>query len=207
MAWRGSGVRVPSAPQFQTYKNTWHRSRWVRVRGRRRAQRAGSSPFSFSLISMPLVPGEAWVDVCEPGAAAVLMALEGLQVDGVGDVRQERVALVLQPLAILGQLGQLLRAGSKALIERGLDLRRQSVVLLLRDRDTAVAVGDELFGDIQRDRPPGAVLPLGGTTGARRRQLFEAFEISMSRSALVVSRALPAAWSPEWRRDRPSTAR
>lgn len=51
--------------------------------------------------------GESAVDVGESGADAVLVTLQGLQVDGVGEVSgQEIVALVLESLAVLGQLGQ-----------------------------------------------------------------------------------------------------
>lgn len=60
------------------------------------------------------------VDVGEPGADAVLVTLQGVEVDGVGEVRgQELVALVLEPSAVLGQLGQFLGAGGEAFIERG----------------------------------------------------------------------------------------
>lgn len=53
--------------------------------------------------------GEAAVDVSKPGPDAVLVPFEGFQVDGVGEVRGEQlVALVLEPLAVLGQLGQFL---------------------------------------------------------------------------------------------------
>lgn len=67
--------------------------------------------------------GEAAVDVGEPGADAVLVALQGLQVDGVGEVRgEELVALVLEALAVLGQLGEFLGAGGESFIECCLDL-------------------------------------------------------------------------------------
>jgi hypothetical protein len=74
--------------------------------------------------------GEAAVDVGEPGADAVLVTLQGFEVDGVGEVRGEQlVALVLESLAVLGQLGQFLGAGGEALIERGLDLGGEGGVL------------------------------------------------------------------------------
>ncbi|AXK45303.1 hypothetical protein [Brachybacterium saurashtrense] len=53
--------------------------------------------------------GEATVDVREPGADAVLVALQRLQIDGVGEVcGQQLVALVLESLTVLGQVGQFL---------------------------------------------------------------------------------------------------
>ncbi|ALG83194.1 hypothetical protein ACH46_00050 [Gordonia phthalatica] len=110
--------------------------------------------------------GEATVDVGDPGADAVLVALQGLQVDGVGEVRgEELVALDLEPLAVLSQLGQFLGAGGQAFVERRLDLRGEGGVLGLGDRDVSVAVGDELLGDADRHGPPGAVLTLGGPAG------------------------------------------
>ncbi|WP_244963950.1 hypothetical protein [Pseudoclavibacter helvolus] len=111
--------------------------------------------------------GEAAVDVGEPGADAVLVALQGVEVDGVGEVRgQELVALVLESLTVLGQLGHLLGAGGEAFIERGLDLGSQRGVLVLGDRDVLVAVGDELLGDADGHCSAGAVLAFGGPPGA-----------------------------------------
>lgn len=55
--------------------------------------------------------GEATVEVSKPGPDAVLVPFEGFQVDGVGELRDEQlVALVLESLAVLGQLGQFLGA-------------------------------------------------------------------------------------------------
>lgn len=63
--------------------------------------------------------GEATVDVSKPSPDAVLVPFEGFQVDGVGEVRGEPlVALVLESLAVLGQLAQFLRAGGVPFIER-----------------------------------------------------------------------------------------
>ncbi|MCA0346110.1 MAG: hypothetical protein LCH31_03535 [Actinobacteria bacterium] len=103
--------------------------------------------------------GESTVDVGESGADAVLVTLQGFQVDGVGEVRrQELVALVLESLAVLGQPGQLLGAGGEAFIERGLDLGGEGGVLGLGDRDVLVAVGDELLGDTDGNGAASAVL-------------------------------------------------
>lgn len=86
--------------------------------------------------------GEAAVDVGDAGADAVLVALQGVEIDGVGEVRgEELVALVLEPLAVLGQLGQFLGAGGEVFIERGLDLRGEGDVLCLGDCDVLIKVG------------------------------------------------------------------
>nr|WP_221584578.1 hypothetical protein [Microbacterium sp. G2-8] len=111
--------------------------------------------------------GEEAVDVGEAGADAVLVAFEGVEVDGVGEVRgQELVALVLESLAVLGQLGQFLGAGGEAFIERGLDLRGEGGVLGLGDRDVLVAIGDELLGDADGYGAASTALAFGGPAGA-----------------------------------------
>nr|WP_259349574.1 hypothetical protein [Schaalia sp. JY-X169] len=103
--------------------------------------------------------GEAPVDVGDAGTDAVLVALQCVEVDGVGEMRgEELVALVLEPLAVLGQLGQFLGAGGEALIERGLDLRGEGGVLGLGDCDVLVAVGDELLSDTDGNGAASAVL-------------------------------------------------
>ena len=54
---------------------------------------------------------EPAVDVRKAGADAVLVTLEGLQVDRVGEVRGEQlVALVLEALTVRGQFGQIIAA-------------------------------------------------------------------------------------------------
>ncbi|MFD0995468.1 hypothetical protein [Pseudoclavibacter chungangensis] len=111
--------------------------------------------------------GEPAVDVGQAGADAVLVPLESVEVDRVGEVGGEQlVALGLEALPVRGQLGQFLGAGGEAFIERGLDLCRECGVLLFRDRDVAVAVSDELLGDPDGHGAAGAVLPLRGTAGA-----------------------------------------
>ncbi|MEZ7897417.1 MAG: hypothetical protein QMB98_01200 [Flaviflexus sp.] len=87
-----------------------------------------------------VLAGEPTVYVSEAGAEAVLVTLEGVEVDRVGEVRGEQlVALVLEPLAVLGQLGQFLGTGGEAFVERGLNLRRERRVLDFGDRDVPVA--------------------------------------------------------------------
>ncbi|MFT4218317.1 MAG: hypothetical protein QM619_14185 [Micropruina sp.] len=127
-----------------------------------------------------MLGGELAVDVRESGADAVLVPLEGFQVDRVGEVRGEQlVALVRQALAVRGQFGQFLGARSAALIERRIDLRRECRVPCFGDGDLLVAVGDELLGDADRHGPTGAVLALGGAAGA---------------DAIGVADALPVGW-------------
>ena len=114
-----------------------------------------------------VLAGKPAVDVGQPRADAVLVTLESFEVDRVGEVRgEELVALVLEPLAVLGQLGQFLGVGGEAFVERGLDLRRERRVLGLGDRDVPVAVGDELLGDPDGYGAAGAALPLGRAAGA-----------------------------------------
>ena len=71
---------------------------------------------------------------------------------------EELDALAFEPLPIRGRLGQFLRAGSEAFVERGLDLLSQGLVAVLGDGDVLVAVGDELFGDSDGDGSTVAVL-------------------------------------------------
>ncbi|WP_392423717.1 hypothetical protein [Barrientosiimonas humi] len=103
------------------------------------AQR-GVEVLAGPLVLVVLV-GEAPFDVSEAGADAVLVTLEGLQVDGVGEVRgEEFVALVLESLAVRGEFGQFLGARGEAFLERGFNLCREVGVLLFGDGDVLVAV-------------------------------------------------------------------
>jgi hypothetical protein len=101
--------------------------------------------------------GETAVDVREAGTDAVLVAFEGIEVDGVGEVGgEDLVGLGFQSAPVRGQLGEFVGACGEAFIECGLDLSGQVRVLGLADRDTRVAVGDEAFGDRDWDGTPGA---------------------------------------------------
>ncbi|WP_238329483.1 hypothetical protein [Ornithinimicrobium humiphilum] len=94
-----------------------------------------------------------------------MVALECVEVDGVGEVRsQQLVTLGLQPLTVGGQLSQGLGAGGEAFVERGVDLLGQSRVGLLADGDLLVAVLDELLGDADRDGFAGAGFAAGGSS-------------------------------------------
>nr|WP_263283234.1 hypothetical protein [Nocardioides rotundus] len=110
---------------------------------------------------------ELAVDLSESGADPVLMPFEGVEVDGVGEVRgQELLALGLKALAVRGQLGELLRAGGHPLIERGVDLLGQCGVGCLADPDPLVAGLDEGFGDPDGNGLAGAGGALAGPAGA-----------------------------------------
>lgn len=99
------------------------------------------------------------VDASETCADAVLVPCEGVQVDGVGEVGCEQlVTLVLESLAIVGQLGQFLRAGGEAFVERGLDLFCLSGVPRFRDGDVCVAISDQLINADARVEPQRAGL-------------------------------------------------
>ncbi|MFT3859973.1 hypothetical protein [Micropruina sp.] len=111
--------------------------------------------------------GKSAVDVSQSGADAILVALEGFQVDRVGEVRgQQLVALGLEAFAVRGQFSQFLGAGREAFIERRINLGGEIGVLGLGDRDVAVAVLDQLFSDPDGDGATGAVLAFGGAAGA-----------------------------------------
>ncbi|MFT4232128.1 MAG: hypothetical protein QM606_05030, partial [Leucobacter sp.] len=107
------------------------------------------------------------VDLGEAGADAVLVAFEGLEVDGVGEVRgEELVGLVLEPLPVRGELGEFLGLGREALLERRVDLGGEIVVGLLADPDPLVAGGHEVFGDTNGNSLAVAVGGLAGSTCA-----------------------------------------
>ncbi|WP_137802039.1 hypothetical protein [Kocuria sp. 2SI] len=110
---------------------------------------------------------ELAVDLREAGADPVLMTLERVEVDGVGEVRsQELLALGLKAFAVRSQLGELLGAGGHALIERGVDLFGQGRVGGLADPDPLVAGGDEVLGDSDGHGLAGAGGAFAGPAGA-----------------------------------------
>ncbi|MDL9947674.1 hypothetical protein QSJ19_19230 [Gordonia sp. ABSL11-1] len=109
-------------------------------------------PGVFLMLAVELA-----VDLGEAGADAVLVAFEGLEVDGVGEVRgEELVGLVVEAFAVRGELGEFLGPGREALLERRVDLRGEGVVGVLADPDPLVAGGDEVFGDADGDGFAGA---------------------------------------------------
>jgi hypothetical protein len=66
--------------------------------------------------------GEAAVDVGQAGTDAVLVALEGVEVDGVGEVRgEDLVGLGFQPPPVRSWFREFVGAGSEAFIEGGLN--------------------------------------------------------------------------------------
>jgi hypothetical protein len=65
---------------------------------------------------------QASVNVRQADPDPVLVTLQRVEVDGVGEVRcQELVTLVFEASAVGGQLGQRLRAGGEPFIERCLN--------------------------------------------------------------------------------------
>jgi len=113
------------------------------------------------------VLGEAAVDVGEARADAVLVPLQGGEVDGVGEVRgEEFVALGFEPGLVRGEVGDLLVLAGAAFVERGIDLGCEASVVVLADRDAPVGVFDEPFGDLDGYRASGAGGFLGGAAGA-----------------------------------------
>lgn len=96
--------------------------------------------------------GKALVHVREACPDAVLVSLQCREVDGVGEVRgEELVALGFEAFPVGARLGQLARLGRQAFVECGLDLRHEGGEVRFSDADLLVAVGDELFGDADRD--------------------------------------------------------
>nr|WP_264292559.1 hypothetical protein [Tessaracoccus defluvii] len=113
-----------------------------------------------------VVLGEALLDVCQPCADAVLMSLERREVDGVGKVcGQQLVTLGFEACPVRGEVGELLIPPGTALVERGIDLRREMPVVGFADRDRGVGVLDEPFRNLHRHRATGAVRPLRCTAG------------------------------------------
>nr|WP_260279437.1 hypothetical protein [Propionibacterium freudenreichii] len=113
------------------------------------------------------VLGEAAVHVGEAGADAVLVALQRVEADGVGEVRgEELVGLCFQPGPVRGQIGQFLIVPGVALVERGIDVGGEALVGAVVDGDARVGVGDEPFGDGDGHGPSRAGGFLGGSAGA-----------------------------------------
>lgn len=86
------------------------------------------------------------VDVGDAGADAVLVAFQGVEVDGVGEVGgEDLVALVLQSLPRRGEFSEFGASSGEAFVEGGFDSCREPCVLCFGDGDALVAVGDELL--------------------------------------------------------------
>ncbi|MFI7647661.1 hypothetical protein ACIBTZ_16490 [Micromonospora sp. NPDC049460] len=95
-----------------------------------------------------VVLGEAVFDVGEAGSDAVLVALQGGEVDGVGEVRsQQLVALGFQACPVRCEVGDLLIPARRALVERGIDFGDEVSVVGFADRDRCVGVLDEPLCD------------------------------------------------------------
>nr|WP_057374833.1 hypothetical protein [Propionibacterium freudenreichii] len=112
-----------------------------------------------------IVLGKALVHVGQARPDAVLMPLQGRQVNRVGEVRgQQLVALRLQLGPVRHEVGDLLVAARHALVERRVHPLGEVAVGVVADRDGGVGVRDETFRD--RNRPPRAARLLGGAAGA-----------------------------------------
>ncbi|MEL4506353.1 hypothetical protein AAEX63_15820 [Luteococcus sp. H138] len=110
---------------------------------------------------------QAFGDVSQGDPDPVLVAFQGGEVDGVGEVGfEELVCFGLQPLFGGGEVVDGLRALSQALIEGRFDPFCELCVGGRGDGDLLVAVGDELFGDADGHGLPGTRRAFGGSTGA-----------------------------------------
>ena len=97
------------------------------------------------------VLGEATVHVRQARADAVLMPLQGVEVDGVGEVRgEEFVGLCFQACAVRGQVSNFLILARVALIECRINIGREALIGRVADRDGGVGVRDEAFRDGDR---------------------------------------------------------
>nr|WP_061942730.1 hypothetical protein [uncultured Tessaracoccus sp.] len=106
-------------------------------------------------------------DVVQGNPDAVLVAFQGVEVDGVGEVGfEELVRFGFEPPLGGGEVVDGLRPLSQTLIEGRLDSLRELLVRLLRDCDLLVAVSDELLGDADGHGLPRTRRAFGGSTGA-----------------------------------------
>nr|WP_060762967.1 hypothetical protein [Propionibacterium freudenreichii] len=111
--------------------------------------------------------GEATVHVGEARADAVLMPLQGVEVDGVGEVRRKQlVGFGFQACPIRGEVSEFLIVPGTALVERRIHVSGQALVGGVADRDEGVGVCDESFRESDGHRPSRAVGLLGGSAGA-----------------------------------------
>ena len=106
-------------------------------------------------------------DVGEGDADAVLVAFQGVEVDGVGEVGfEELVRFGFEPLFGGGEVVDGLGPLSQALIEGGLDPLCELCVGGRGDGDLLVAVGDELLSDANGHGLPRTGGAFGGSAGA-----------------------------------------
>ena len=97
------------------------------------------------------------LNVGEPSTDAVLVSFERWQVDGVGEMRGEQlVALGFQARPIRGEVSEFLILARAALVECGVDLGGEVLVVVFADRDAGVGVSHEAFRDLHGHRPSSA---------------------------------------------------
>ncbi len=117
-------------------------------------------PTRVSLIMLT----DALLDIGEPGADAVLVSLQGGQVDGVGEVRgEEFVTLNFQACPFRCQVNEFLVAAHGSFVERGIDCCGELTAVSLADGDVRVGVRDQSFRNRDGYRTPGTVRLLRGT--------------------------------------------
>ncbi|WP_246043521.1 hypothetical protein [Rarobacter incanus] len=110
---------------------------------------------------------DAPVDVGDACADAVLVAFQGIEVDGVGEVRgEDLVALALQLLPRRGQFSEFRASRGEPFVEYSLDSCREPCVLRFGNSDALVAVGDELLRNPDGYCAAGAGGAFRGAPGA-----------------------------------------
>lgn len=113
------------------------------------------------------VLGQSAVHVREARADAILVALQGVEVDGVCEVRREElVGFGFQSCTVRRQVRDLLILACVALVECRVNVGGEALVGGVADRDGGVGVRDETFGNGDGYRAPGAGCLLGGAAGA-----------------------------------------
>ncbi|WP_229672925.1 hypothetical protein [Microbacterium saperdae] len=110
---------------------------------------------------------EATVDVCEARTDAVLVPLQGGQVDGVGEVRgEELVGFGFQACPVRGQISDFLILARVAFVERCVHVGGEPLIGGVADRDRGIGVRHEPFRDSDGHGASRAVGLLRGAAGA-----------------------------------------
>ncbi|WP_241742579.1 hypothetical protein [Microbacterium lacticum] len=110
---------------------------------------------------------EATVDVRQTRADAVLVPLQGVEVDGVGEVRREQlVGLCFQACPVRGQVRDFPILAGVALVERRIHVSGEPLIGAVADCDRSVGICDQAFCDRDGNRAPGAAGLLRGAAGA-----------------------------------------
>ena len=119
---------------------------------------------SFVVVPLGFQP---FGDVSQCDADSVLVAFQGGEIDGVGEVGfEELVCFGFQPLLGGGEVVDGLGPLSQTLIERRFDPLCELRVGVLGDGDLLVAVGDELLSNANGHGLPGTGGAFRGSSGA-----------------------------------------